>query len=687
MDSVGRMHLLARRLIVGAVLCAAASVTRAEAPAARPAVPRFNVDYMDKSVSPGVDFARYAWGNWRQTNPIPADKARWHSFNELALYNQTGLKGILETVAARSHEPGSVEQKVGDFYASAMDTAAIDAAGTKPIATDLAQVDAIETMDDLAKTLAALHNQGVGGFFVVRVGADDKNSSMNILQAGQAGLSLPSRDYYFDPKFETTRAAFIEHIARMFTLAGDKPEAAAAAAQVVFAAEKGLAEKAKSPVELRDALANYNKMPTADLAARIPAFPFLTYLAERGIGGPAAAELDCGQPAFFDGLQVQLTSRPLADWKAYLRFKVLRAAAPYLSSDFEQESFHFNSTVLTGVPAMEPRWQRSARVVDAQIGEALGQLYVAQYYPPEAQARMAEMIANIVAVMHDRLGKLDWMTEATRRKALAKFDRFYSKIGHPEKWKDYKAVPIQRDNYYGNVRAATEAEIKRKLAQLGQPVDKAEWFMSPPTVNAYFDPTANNINFPAGILQPPFFDFTLDDAVNYGGIGAVIGHEITHGFDDQGRNYDGDGNLSDWWTEEDAAAFKARAEVIVKQFDAIEILPGLHVNGRLTLGENIADLGGVSLAYEALQRSLQGKERKLIDGFTPEQRFFLSWSQVWRNGTRENEARRLASIDPHAPGAIRSYAPLQNLQEFYDAFGIKEGDPMWVKPEDRAKIW
>jgi len=686
MDSIRQMYSSARRLVAGAVLCAAVNFASAAEPT-KPAVPRFDIANMDTSVSPAVDFARYAWGNWKQTHPIPADKARWHSFNELSLYNETGLKGILETAAAKSHEPGSVEQKVGDFYASAMDTAAIDAAGTKPIATDLAQVDAIQSMDDLAKTLAALHNQGVSGFFMVRVGADDKNSTMNILQAGQSGLSLPSRSYYFDENFAPQRAAFLEHVTKMFTLAGDTPEVAAAGAKTVFEAEKGLAEKARTPVELRDSIANYNKMPTADLAAKIPAFPFLTYLAERGIGGPAAAEIDCGQPAFFDGLQTQLSTRPLADWKTYLRFKVLRAAAPYLASAFEQESFHFNSTVLTGAPAMEPRWQRSAKVVDAQIGEALGQLYVAQYYPPEAQARMAEMIANIVAVMHDRLQKLEWMTEATRQKALVKFDRFYSKIGHPEKWKDYKAVNVQRDNYYGNVRAANEAEIKRRLGKLGQPVDKAEWYMSPPTVNAYFDPTANNINFPAGILQPPFFDFTLDDAVNYGGIGAVIGHEITHGFDDQGRHYDGDGNLSEWWTPEDGAAFEARAAVIVRQFDAIEILPGLNVNGHLTLGENIADLGGISLAYEALQRSLQGKERKLIDGFTPEQRFFLSWSQVWRNSTRENEAKRLATIDPHAPGGVRSYAPLQNLQEFYDAFGIKEGDPMWVKPADRAKIW
>ncbi len=682
------MHSLTRGFLIGAATSAAVISSFAAEPAAKPpAVPRFSAANMDTTVSPGTDFARYAWGNWKLANPVPADRARWSSFNELDQYNQNGLKGILETAAAKPHEPGSLEQKVGDFYTSAMDTAAINAAGLKPIETDLAQVAAIKTMDDLAKTLAALHNSGVGGFFIVLVEPDEKNSAMNILGAGQGGLSLPSRDYYFEERFAPQRAAFLEHVAKMFTLAGDTPEAAAAGAKVVFEAEKGIAEKARTPVELRDPIKNYNKMPTTELAAKFPAFPFATYLAERGIGGPAAAEVDVGVPPFFEGLQAQLTSRPLADWKTYLRFKVLRAAAPYLSAPFEEESFHFNGTVLTGAPAMQPRWQRSAKVVDAQIGEALGQLYVAQYYPPEAEARMKEMIANITAVLRDRIQKLDWMTDATKKKALAKFDRFYAKIGHPEKWRDYSTVNIKRDNYYGNVRAAIEFETKRTLNQLGQPVDKAEWGMTPPTVNAYFDPTANNINFPAGILQPPFFDFSLDDAVNYGGIGAVIGHEITHGFDDQGRQYDGDGNLSDWWTEEDAAAFKARAQKLVDQFNALEILPGVHVNGELTLGENIADLGGISLAYEAFERSQQGKERKIIDGLTPEQRFFIAWSQVWRTNARESELKRLASVDPHAPGYFRSFATFQNLQEFYDAFGIKEGDPMWRKPELRAKIW
>ncbi len=672
------------RLLAAALsLSAAQSLTAADLPP----VPRFSPGYMDTTVDPRADFARYAWGNWSKDNPIPADKSRWGSFAQLEEYNQAGLRAILETAAAKTHEPGSVEQKVGDFFASAMDTAAIDAAGTKPVATDLAQVDAIGSLTDLAHALAVLHNQGVTGLFAVGVGADQKKSDINALYAFQGGLSLPSKDYYFEEKHAKFREAFLAHAAKILALAGATPEAAAAGAKTILEVETALATNAKTPVELRDRLANYNKMPTAELAAKLPAFPFAAYLAERGIGGPAAAEIIVGQPKFFEGVQAQLATRPLGDWKVYLRYKILRNAGPYLSAAFEQEMFNFYSTVLQGTPAQEPRWQRAVRVVDGQIGEALGQLYVARYYPPEAKARMAEMIANITAVMKDRLAKLEWMTEPTRQKALAKFERFYANIGHPEKWKDYSTVPVVRDNYFANVRASTEFEVKRNLAKLGQPVDKTEWAMTPPTVNAYFRPTANNINFPAGILQPPFFDFTLDDAVNYGGIGAVIGHEITHGFDDQGRRYDADGNLTDWWTAEDAAAFEARAMKMVDQYNAYEALPGLNVKGRLTLGENIADLGGVSIAYEALQRSLKGKERKLVDGFTPEQRFFISWAQVWRTNIRDNEQKRRVEVDSHSPGRFRAIGPLVNFEPFYEAFGVKEGDPMWVAPEKRAKIW
>ena len=652
-----------------------------------PAVPRFSPAYLDRTADPRADFARFAFGNWQKANPIPADKFRWGSFDELDEFNQAALKGILERTAAHPHEPKSVEQEVGDFYKSALDVATINAAGLKPVAPDLALVAAIASPADLARSLADLHDRGVAGFFVVRVGPDQKKSEINALYASQGGLSLPSKEYYFDDKHAKDRDAFVAHVTRLFELAGDASPAAAAGARTVIAVETALATNAKTPVELRDRLANYNKMPTADLGAKVPAFPLAAYLAARGLNGPAANEVIVGQPKFFEGLQAQLASRSLDDWKSYLRYKVLRAAGPYLAEPFEQEVFRFYGTEMQGTPSMEPRWQRAARQVDGQVGEALGQLYVAQYYPPEARARMAAMIQHITEVMHDRLQSLEWMTPPTRQKALAKFDRFFAKIGHPDKWRDYSTVDVRPDAYFGNVRAATEFETRRRLAKLGQPVDKTEWVMTPPTVNAYFESTNNTINFPAGILQPPFFDVTMDDAVNYGGIGAVIGHEITHGFDDQGRHSDADGNLVDWWTSDDAAQFEARAQKVVDQFNGYEALPGLHVNGKLTLGENIADLGGVSIAYEALQRALVGKERKLIDGFTPEQRFFLSWAQVWRSNIRDNALRQRIATDPHAPGAFRSIGPLVNFQPFYDAFGIKEGDPMWRKPEDRAKIW
>lgn len=653
----------------------------------RPVPPRFSVANMDQTVSPAVDFSRYAFGNWLEKNPIPADKSRWGGFDELAQYNWAALKGILETTAARRTEPGSVEQKVGDFFASALNEPAIAAAGINPITGDLAQIAAISSSDDFARTLAHLHNQSVSSVFSVYVSADQKNSEINALYAAQGGLSLPSKEYYFSDKFEAQRAAFVDHVTKMLVLAGGPPEASAQEAQVVLGVEKSLANNAKTPVELRDRVANYNKMATTELSAKIADFPLALYLSERGITGPTAAEIIVGQPKFFKGVQEQIAARPLSDWKAYLRYHALNAAAPALAQPFEEENFRFYGTVLRGTPTMEPRWQRAARMVDSGIGEALGELYVAQYYPPEAKARMDELITNIKTVMRERLEKLDWMTEPTRQKALAKFDRFEARIGHPDKFRDYSKVEIERGDFFGNVRAATVFEVIRNLAKLGQPVDKSEWGMTPPTVNAYFRPTANQIVFPAGILQPPFFDVTLDDAVNYGAIGAVIGHEITHGFDDQGRRYDGDGNLTDWWTPEDAENFTARAVKLIEQYNNYMALPGLNVNGALSLGENIADLGGTSIAFEALQRSLKGKPRTLIDGFTPEQRFFLSWAQQWRTNFREDAMRRQVSVGPHSPGMFRAIGPITNMQEFFDAFEIKEGDPMWRKPEERVKIW
>jgi putative endopeptidase len=652
-----------------------------------PVPPRFSVNNMDRTADPRKDFARFAYGKWLENNPIPADKSRWGGFDELAQYNWQVLKQILESVSTASNPEGSPAAKVAGLYLSAINTNHINSLGLKPLEADLTRIDAIKNREDLAHALAYFHNHGVSGIFRIGVGPDQKNSDMNALHASQGGLSLPSKDYYFAERFENIRTSFVAHVTKMLTLAGTSEDSAAKEAKTIFEVEKALAQNSKSPVELRDAVANYNKMPTTELKAKVKAFPFDLYLADRAIIGPATEDIIVGQPKFYEGLQELIESRPISDWKSYLRYQLLNDAASFLSEPFEKERFHFYATVLSGTPEMEPRWQRGARVIDRSLGEALGKLYVDRYYPPEAEKRMAELIKNLQIVMRERLQKLDWMTEETRQKALAKFDRFVPRIGHPDKWRDYSSVQIDPEDYFGNVRRAEEFEVKRRLSKLGKPVDKSEWSMTPPTVNAYFQATANQIVFPAGILQPPFFDFTLDDPINYGAIGAVIGHEITHGFDDQGRRYDANGNLNDWWTKEDADKFQARAKKVIDQYASYTPLPGQHVNGELTLGENIADLGGTSIAFEAMQRALKGKPHKKIDGFTPEQRFFLSWAQQWRTNFREDALRRQMTTDPHSPGMIRAFAPLTDMPEFFAAFGIKEGDSMYRKPEERAKIW
>jgi putative endopeptidase len=653
----------------------------------KPEPPRFSTNYIDRAVDPHADFAHFAWGKWLTDNPIPADKARWGGFNELSEFNFRALKEILDSVSKPSNQENAIATKVGQFYTSALNTNKIESTGLIPIASDLGRIEEISSMEDLARVLAYFHNHGVDGLFGVSVSPDQKKSDLESLHARQGGLSLPSKDYYFSERFENVRSNFVAHLAKMLTLAGATIADAQRGAKTIFETEKALADHSKAPVELRDALANYNKMTVKELAQKFPAFPLRNYLVARGITGPAADNIVVGQPKFFEGLQQELTTRPLVDWKIYLRYHLLDNTASKLSSAFEKERFRFYDTILSGVPEMEPRWQRSARVIDSTMGEALGQLYVERYYPQEARARMRDLIRNLQIVMRERLGKLEWMTEPTRQKALAKFDRFTPQIGYPDKWRDYSKVRITPDDYFGNVRSAIEVETLRRLGKLGKEVDKSEWSMTPPTVNAYFRPTANSITFPAGILQPPFFDFTLDDAVNYGAIGAVIGHEITHGFDDQGRRYDAEGNLHDWWTTEDADNFQARAKRLGEQFNQYEVLPGLKVNGDLTMGENIADLGGLSISYEAFQRSQKDKPRKIIDGFTPEQRFFLSWAQAWRTNMRDDALRKQVTTDPHSPGAVRAIAPLRNMQEFFDAFGVKPGDKMWRAPEDRVKIW
>lgn len=672
-----RLLLAALVATLGASAASAAVVPAADL--------KFSVEHMDRSVSPGVDFAKYAWGGWGTRTAIPADKARWGSGDMLGENNWARVRSILEDAAAKSGAPGSIQQKVGDFYASAMNTEAINAAGLKPLQPTLDQIAAIKTVDDLIVAVADAQNHIGGPLFGTAIYADFKDNSKICFYLAQGGLSLPTRDYYFDEKYAKFRDEFVVHVAKMFELAGATPESAKADAATVFALEKTLAEVSKSQTELRNPLANYNKMTRAEAAAAMPGFPLERYLSLAMI--PASEqEIVVMQPKFFATLGTLLEPR-LAEWKVYLRYHALKDSAPFLSSAFEDESFRFFGQTLNGTPQPEPRWQRVAKRMDGQIGYAISELYVAKYFPPAVKARLDGMIAIMKDVLHDRIQKLDWMTDATKAKALEKLAAYRIMVGAPPKWRDYSGLSIARDDFYGNIRAASFFEVKRQLAKFGQPFDRDEFLASPHQVNAYNQPSANQLVFLAGILQPPYFDAEMDDAVNFGAICAVIGHEITHGFDDQGRLYDASGNLKDWWTEKDATEFKARSDKLVNQFGAYEALPGLKVNGQLTLGENIADLAGVSIAYEALERSLVGKERKLIDGLTPEQRFFLSWAQVWKTKTRDERMKFYLQADPHSPGEFRAYGPLVNLQEFYDTFGIKEGDPMWMKPELRTKIW
>jgi putative endopeptidase len=657
------------------------------APETAPRIPRFSIDYMDKAVDPGSDFFHYAAGNWIKANPVPADKSRWGAFIELQERNWFLIHGILDSTTANKDGSDATAQKVGDFFRSAMDTNRLEELGLKPIQADLKRIENLKEPGDLLSLLADFHQHGIGACFAEGVSPDAKNSAVYAFQLSQGGLGMPDRDYYLTEAFAKQREAYAAYIAKMFALLGEEPALAKAHSATVMEIETSLAQASKPRADLRDPIANYHKFAVADIDRDYPDLPFSRYLAAMGLD--KVPDIIIRQPEFMQALYGLAKERPLDDWKVYLRWHRVNTAAPYLHAAAEDEAFAFYGKVLRGQLEPEPRWQRAAKVIDSGIGEALGQLFVAQYFPPSARARMLELVGNIKAVFHDRLQKLEWMTEATRAKALAKFDRFTTKIGHPDKFRDYSKVEVRADDYFGNVERATVFESRRQLARVGQPVDRSEWRMTPETVNAYFNPSQNEIVFPAGILQPPFFDVEMDDAVNYGAIGVVIGHEITHGYDDQGRKYDADGNLNDWWTDADAKDFEARAQKVVDQYNAYEALPGLHVNGKLTLGENIADLGGCSIAYEALQRALakDPAKRKKIDGFTPEQRFYLSFSQVWRINCREAEIRRLITVDPHSPGQFRGIGAHVNVQEFYDAFGIKAGAPMWRPPELRAKIW
>jgi putative endopeptidase len=670
----------------------AAALKREAAPRGAPPgalwPPEFSLRYLDRSVSPRDDFYRFAVGSWIKRNPVPADKSRWGAFEELVEYNYRRLHRLVEQT--RHHQGAqlrTVAREVGDFYASATDSERRDRLRFAPVRGDVQRIDSIQSKDDFVRVLADFHGKGIPALFSTQVYPDKKNSRVYAFYLQQGGLSLPDREYYLAPIFRRQRKAFEEHLVRSLSLLGESNPEARRAARLVLELETELAKASRTRTDLRDEQKNYNKTTIRKLQSLAPSVPWDHYLSGRG--ARKLSYVIVGQPEFLAAVGRLLRQRPVSDWRTYLRWHLLRSSAPYLHRAAEAEYFRFFHRTLLGQLHPEPKWKRAVRAADRVIGDALGQLFVAEYFPPQAAARMKRLVADLREVFRDRLQKLDWMTPATRRRALAKFRRFTTKIGHPRHFRDDSRLRIDRGDYLGNIRRAIDFESRRKIARLGRRVDPDEWRMTAPMVNAYFDPTQNEIVFPAGILQPPFFDSGMDDAVNYGGIGLVIGHEITHGYDDQGRRYDERGNLRDWWTEKDAQEFQRRAKKIIAEYDGFEALPGAHVKGALTVGENIADLGGVSIAFEALQRRLARDpgRRRLIEGLTPEQRFFLSYAQIWRETVRTQDARRLLTVDEHAPGRFRVVGAVVNSPPFFEAFGVQKGDPMFRPPRLRVQIW
>ena len=642
---------------------------------------------IDAAASPCTDFYQYANGEWILSHPIPADRGSIGSFSALYDRNQVVLHRIVDTAVAGPQAPkGTVKRKIADFYRSGMDTAQIERDGAAPLASEFAEIAAVTDTRSLEAEIAHLHKIGINAAFDFGVGADNKNSLQNIVQVEQGGLGLPERGYYTktDPKSVALRTAYTDHIAKMLQLLGDAPAASTAEAQTILTLETQLAQSSMTRVERRDPNATYNKMTPAQLDALAPGVSYHPYFAALGVSDPGP--LIVSQPKFFAALGGLLQTVPTADWKTYLRWHLINDASPYLSNPFVAENFAFKGTVLSGVAQNQPRWKRVLRETDSALGEGLGQLYVAEVFPPAAKARTLTLVQNLKAVLRDRLLTLDWIGEDTRQAALIKLDKMRIKVGYPDHFRDYSKLQISSPSYVVNVLAANEFDFNRDFAKLGKPVDRTEWHMTPPMVNAYYSPNGNEIVFPAGILQPPFFDANADDASNYGGIGAVIGHEMTHGFDDSGRQFDGNGNLKDWWTASDKKNFQGRADLVAAQFDRFVAVGDVHVNGHLTLGEDIADLGGLKIAYLALEKSLAGKPRpKLIGGFTPEQRFFLSYAQIWRQNERPEALRLGLQTDPHAPNKFRVLGPLANLPEFAAAFPCPAGETRTAAT--RVSIW
>lgn len=642
---------------------------------------------MDTTISPGENFFLYANGGWLKDNEIPESEARWGSFDMLRENNLNMLHNLLDEAAEADAEDGTAEQKVGDFYKSGMDSAAIDEAGITPLKDVLADIDAIKTKDDVLKEVADLRTKGMAQVFSFHVSPDDKDVTQQICQVYQGGLGMPDRDYYFnkDERSSKIREDYKAYQVKVLTMMGMSDADAGKTAAEVYVLEEKLAKASMTRTERRDPYKVYNKFHIDEFSKTTPAMDWKTMFADMKVKGEDS--LIVGMPDFFKTVSKELTATSIETWKTYLKFHVVNDMAPYLSSKFDEARFDFYGKSVRGLQEQKPRWKRVLYVVDGGIGELLGKTYVDKHFKPEAKQRMQDMVNNLQETYEDRIMRLDWMTDVTKQKAIAKLNTFVKKIGYPDKWRDYSKLSITPDNYVSNVFASASFDYDYMIDKLGKPVDRTEWFMTPPTVNAYYNPAFNEIVFPAGILAFPFFDPNADDAVNYGGIGGVIGHEMTHGFDDQGSKYDADGNLKNWWTDEDNEQFEAKTGVVVDQFNNYTVLDTVHVNGQLTLGENLADLGGLAIAYEAFQKTEQAKKGEKINGFTPDQRFFLSWAQVWRANTRDEELANRIITDPHSPVEWRTNGPLSNMPEFYKAFGIKEGDNMWRPDSIRAQVW
>ena len=645
-----------------------------------------DLDNFDKSVRPQDDFFEFVNGQWLKTTEMPADKSTYGAFVQLIDESEKNLRAIIEEAAKMpSRKAGSNEQKVGDFYQGYMDSTLVEKLGLQPLEEDLARVQKVNSKDDLIKLMAYFQKVGVQRPFFYFVNQDNKNSTEYIGYLNQGGLGMPDRDYYFNEadKFKSIRAKYLAYVETLLTLAGQSD--AVAKARRIMEIETAIAKSQWTRVENRDRDKTYNKFDLAKLQDLTPAFNWKLLLSEAGLAN--SKDLVVRQPSYFEAFGKQFASTSLDDWKTYYTYKLLNGAADLLPSAFVNAQFDFYGKTLRGTEALEPRWKRAVAGVEEALGEVVGKIYVERHFKPEAKARMEQLVANLKLSMKERILGLEWMQEQTKKQALAKLEKFNTKIGYPNQWKDYSKLEIKKTELLWNSKRSNIVEYERMISKLGQPIDRAEWLMTPQQVNAYYNSTMNEIVFPAAILQPPFFDMNADDAVNYGGIGGVIGHEITHGFDDQGRKSDGDGNLRDWWTEKDGQEFVARSQVMVEQYKQFTPIDTMHVNGKLTLGENIGDLGGLTVAYYAYKKSLNGKAAPVIDGYSGEQRFFIGWAQVWCTKYRDDELRNRLLTDVHSPSRYRTNGVLANMPEFYAAFDVKEGDGLYRPPEKRVKIW